>query len=232
MSTVKLLKLAPMLIMAAFLAYSIYSIHANLPPPAAAQSVHKKGLEIMVDEILDASAATARNLASEGLANPFQVRTKAGAPQSQEVGRVDPESAPLDEIVRGLTLDGTFLQGRDQLAIIDGRVYSKGQHLFLKGDSDKSLSSLCLVSVLPAKVILEGGGQSYELGYPDQLGRRADKAGRAGSRSSGRPAPQKSPPGTMSKSVIGNPNQPAPRSRRPRGARAAIATATVLTRDS
>ncbi|MFI5454614.1 MAG: hypothetical protein ACHRXM_04110 [Isosphaerales bacterium] len=226
MNTVKLLKLAPMLIMIAFLAYTVYSIHASLPAPTAGQSDPKKGLEIMVDDVLNASAATARSLASEGLRNPFLVRTKPGMLESQDVAALDPVTVPLAEIVRGLTLEATFLQGRDQMAIIDGRVYSQGQHLFLEGDAGdagKSVSELSVASVLPAKVILQGGGQNYELSYPDQLGRRADKTRRAGAPSGGQPPLSqtllRSPLGELVKSVIGGTAQPAstPRSRRHRG---------------
>jgi len=246
MNTVKLLKLVPMLIMVTFLAYSAYSIQASLPESAAGQSDPMKGLEIMVDDVLDASAATARSLASEGLRNPFQVRTKPGMVQPQDAALLDPESDPLAEIVQGLTLEATFLQGRDQMAIIDGRVYSQGQHLFLEGDAAKSVSTLSVASVSPVKVILQGGGQNYELGYPDQLGRRTDKPRSAGSQMSQGaemaeidPGGQlalfqkllNSPLGALGKSMIGDPAKPssAPRSRRLRGSRAGnTATARTL----
>jgi len=245
MNTVKLLKLVPMLTMVTFLAYSAYSIHASLPEPAVGQSDAVKGLEIMANDILDASAATARSLASESLRNPFQVRTKPGLSKPQDVAALDPESDPLAEIVQDLTLDATFLQGRDQIAIIDGRIYSKGQYLFLEGDSGKSLSSLWVASVSPVKVILQADGRSYELGYPDQLGRRVDKTRRAGSQMSQEANMSEidpggelalfqkllnSPLGALGKSVIGGPakSASAPRLRRPRGSRAGT-TATVRT---
>jgi len=217
MNTVKLLKLAPMLFMVAVLAYAVYSIYASLPAPAAGQSVPKKGGESMVREILAAGAATARSLAGEGLRNPFQVRTKPGAPQPQDA-TLDTEPTALAEIVRGLTLDATFRQGHDQLAIIDGRVYSQGQHLVFQGGSGTSVATLSLASVWPAKVILEGGGQNYELSFPDQLGGRAAKTHRAGGQ-----------PDAQAKSAIGATAKAGPaRSRRPRGSRAASA-ATALT---
>ena len=62
------------------------------------------------------------------------------------------------------------------MAIIDGRIYSKGQHLLIDGDSGKSSATLTVINVLPAKVILQGGDKNYVLGYPDQLGSRPDKA--------------------------------------------------------
>jgi hypothetical protein len=48
------------------------------------------------------------------------------------------------------------------------------------GDEGTTKSPLYIVSVLPAKVILHASGKSYQLGYPDQLGKRPEeKAARA-----------------------------------------------------
>ena len=41
----------------------------------------------------------------------------------------DPETDPLAGFVQGLSLDATFLQGKTQIAIINGRMYHQGQHL-------------------------------------------------------------------------------------------------------
>ncbi len=62
--------------------------------------------------------------------NPFQVRSQASAPwPCTRTTMIARSRCPtrLAEIVQGLKLDATFLQGRDQMAIIDGRVYSKGR---------------------------------------------------------------------------------------------------------
>ena len=66
-----------------------------------------------------------------------------------DVDAPDPDVDTLAEIVQRLKLDATFLQGRDQMAIIDGRIYSKGQHLLIDGDSGKSSATLTVVNVLP-----------------------------------------------------------------------------------
>jgi hypothetical protein len=160
-----------------FLAYSVYSIQASLPDSLAVTPDLGKSLEVLVDDLLDSGLSTARALARDGIRDPFQVRaqpdSQAGASQTHDVTAA-PESDPLAEIVQGLKLDATFLQGRDQIAIIDGRIYSRGQHLLVDGDDGKSSSPLFVVSVLPSKVILRGNGKSYELAYPDRLGTRPD----------------------------------------------------------
>ena len=96
-----------------------------------------------------------------GLRDPFQVSLKpgatAGAAKSQDDASLEAESDRLAKIVQGLKLDATFLQGHDQMAIINGRVYSKGEQVRVDAKSDKSLSPLVVVGVVPAKVTLRGG---------------------------------------------------------------------------
>src|SRR5215831_2262425 len=118
MSTCKLINLAPTLIMVVFLAYSVYSIQASLPDSPVVTTELEKGLEILVDDLLDTTIATARTLTSEGIRDPFQVRTPPASPAGASQPRdatATPESDPLAEFVQGLTLDATFLQGRDQI---------------------------------------------------------------------------------------------------------------------
>jgi hypothetical protein len=172
MNAVKLLNLAPMLIMGAFLAYSGYSIHASADDPAAGESRPAKVLDAAVPDTPTADNALEGGLAG-ALRDPFQVSLKpgatAGAAKSQDDASLEAESDRLAKIVQGLKLDATFLQGHDQMAIINGRIYSKGHHLLIDAGSGGSSSTLLVVSVLPAKVILRGGNKDYVLGYPDQL---------------------------------------------------------------
>jgi len=212
MTAVKLLKAAPLLIMVAFLAYAGYSIHASAGDPAAGQSGLAKDKGAVVQDIVTAGDAMAGGLTG-ALRDPFQVSLKPGAvasaPKSQDDASLN--SDRLAEIVQGLKLDATFLQGRDEMAIINGRVYSKGHYLIIDANSGKSSSRLFVVSVLPAKVVLRGGDTDYVLGYPDQLALSQK--------------PLNSPRSAPGKTAIGNPGQAAPRSHRSRGVRAATAAA-------
>jgi hypothetical protein len=83
-----------------------------------------------------------------------------------------PASDPLAEMIAGLSLEATFIQGRDQMAVINGRMYQKGQHLALPGDGENSPPPLTLLFVKPTGVILRGRDKNYLLGYPDRLGQK------------------------------------------------------------
>jgi hypothetical protein len=210
MNAVKLLNAAPLLIMVAFLAYAGYSIHASAGDPAAGQSGLAKDKGAVVPDIVTAGDAMPGG-PTGAFRDPFQVGLKPGAVATRDDAKLVPDSDILAEIVQGLTLSATFLQGRGQLAIINGRVYSKGQYVLVDGGSGKSLPPLFVVNVLPAKVVLRGGDKDYVLGYPDQLALSQK--------------PHNSPIAAPGKSMIGNPGQAAPRSRHSRGARAATAAA-------
>ncbi len=115
--------------------------------------------------------------------NPFlAVTPPAATPDAPSPTRPPiPTSDPLADIVAGLSLDATFLQGRDQLAIINGRIYHKGQELELPGD-DESRPALLVLFVKPTGVILKGGGKNYLLGYPEHLGKKPDDGAKAAAR--------------------------------------------------
>ena len=93
----------------------------------------------------------------------------------------DPPTDPLVEIIAGLSLDATFLQGPDQIAIINGRIYHKGQRLDLPGD-DESRPPLLVLFVKPTGVILRGDGKNYLLGYPEHFVKKPDEAAMAAAR--------------------------------------------------
>ncbi len=237
MNTAKLIKLSPLLIMVIFLAYSGYSIHAGADDPDASPSGLAKELDGVVHDILAVGDAI-KDGASVALRDPFQVTPKtvgqAGESEDDEEGPLDPDSDPLAEIVQRLSLDATFLQGGDQMAIIDGKLYSKGQHLLIDGDAGNSTSKLYLVNVLTTKVILHAGGKNYVLGYSDRLGSREDRTRAAGAESSQDamaeidPGGQlamfqkllNSPLGALGKSMIGDRAGPSARSKSARSKRA------------
>jgi hypothetical protein len=185
MNTAKLVKLAPTLILIAFLGYASYSLHESLPSRASGRSDVAKGLDMVEDMLASGTVAAARLIGE--FRDPFQVShmpsPQVDASQSQPGHPAEAPSDPLADLVRGMTLDATFFQGRDQIAIIDGRIYSRGQPLRFRNDSGEPSSQLVVTIVLPSKVILRGNNRNYVLSYPDQLGKRpaAPSPGLAGS---------------------------------------------------
>ena len=176
MTTAKLINLLPMLIMVTFLGYTGYSINASAGDPAAGESGLEKDLDSMLQNMIAVGDAVADSTSNSAFRNPFQVRSQPAAVAHADDVSPDPAVDTMAEIVQRLKLGATFLQGRAQMAIIDGRIYSKGQHLLIDGDSGKSSATLTVINILPEKVILHGGDKNYVLGYPDQLGSRPDKA--------------------------------------------------------
>jgi hypothetical protein len=173
MKMATLLKRAPTLIMVAFLTYACYSIHASLGGPTAGRSDLANGLDVMMKDVLNSGADEVRGLTQAMLRDPFQVVLKpADASKPKNELPTDPETDPLAEIVSGLTLDATFLQGQTQIAIVNGRMYHQGQHLVFQVDTGKSYSPLFVQSVRAHGVTLGAHGKTFELGYPDQLGQR------------------------------------------------------------
>ena len=184
MNTKKLIKMAPMLILVTSLGYSIYTVEPSHLVTASLSAELAKGLEIMADEVIDAGASTTRALVEEGSRDPFQIAsTTTDAVDSAEAqggDASDPKSDPLADMVARLTLDATLLQGRDQVAIIGGRFYSRGQHLRLNDVGGKDSSPLQVVSILQTKVVLRGNDRTYVLSYPEKLGQRKDKSSELG----------------------------------------------------
>jgi hypothetical protein len=236
MNATKLIKLSPMLMMIAFLAYAGYSIHASAVDPDAGPSALAKEVDGVVQEMRAVSNAIA-SLPAGSLRDPFQVVAKPVAAEiadeTEDDAPLEPASDSLADIVQGLRLDATFLQGREQIAVIDGRIYSRGQHLLDGGENGKSASKLVLVGVLPSKAILHADGRNFVLSYSDQLGSRSDKT-----RGAGAGAPQAAETAEIDlggqlalfqkllNSPLGALARPASasRSRRSRGSRAASAT--------
>jgi hypothetical protein len=173
MNTASLLKRAPILIMVICLSYACFKIHAILPDSGAGRNDLAKGLDVMVEDALHAGADEVKALARVALRDPFRIRPKSeDAPKPEDVTAADPGSDPLAGVVQGLSLDATFLQGKTQIAIINGRMYNQGQHLLLQADSGKSYSPLFIQNVQAQRVTLKAHNKTYELGYPEKLGAR------------------------------------------------------------
>ncbi len=186
MNTAKLLNRAPTLIMVAFLAFACYRIQTILPDSAAGRKELQSGLDVMVQDVIHAGAEEAKLLAHDALRDPFRIRRKADAAKAVDVATADPDTDPLAGFVRTLSLDATFLQGKTQIAIINGRMYHQGEHLIFIDDGAKVPSPLLVQSVQFHRVTLRAHNTNYELGYPEDLGvRPADHRPSGGSPTDG-----------------------------------------------
>lgn len=166
MSAARLIKFSPTAILLAYLGYASFSLQAALPGAADQEAALARGLEQTLKELV-ATESVAADAASR-LRNPFLAVRQPVPDAAEPEASADPASDRLAEIIAGLSLDATFLQGRDQLAIINGRIYHKGQKLALPGHDD-SMPPVLVLFVKPTGVILSGGGKNYLLGYPEQF---------------------------------------------------------------
>jgi hypothetical protein len=187
MDTRKAMKLVPMLVMLAALACATYAVQPDVAGPIAATAAAGKPTEAAGKMVPPAPASGVTGAAEAALAllDPFRVASTLGPPQAtpDEAGPAPDraEADPYPEMVAGLTLSGTFLQGRTRMAIIDGRIHEQGERL--RGPSEEP-SPLVVAEVQAARVILQAasGGRRYVLAYPETWADRAP--GSAG----GRPA--------------------------------------------
>jgi hypothetical protein len=214
MTVARLIKLVPAAIFVGFVAYACVSLQGALPEGASTQAELSKGLDLMVQDIAGESAEALKQ--AQQLRDPFRpvapTVTESEAPKQEMAA--GPEVDPLASVVAGLNLNATIVQGRDQFAIINGRIYNRGQRLVLPGD-DRSRPPLVVLFVKPSGVILRGGGKNYTLAYPEQLARKSDEKGPAGDPAEADlldPAGQaamfqkllNSPLGALGKSLIGD----------------------------
>ncbi len=228
MNMVKLVRYLPTLMMVVGLAYASYKIHATVPDSAAGRTELAKGLDVMLKDVLHAGTEEVRSLARD----PFRTGPKpADAAKAADAALADPEKDPLTDFVHSLSLDATFLQGKTQIAIINGRMYKQGEHLILKDDGGMVPSPLFVQSVQAHGVTLRARDTNYELSYPDKLGNRpadhqpARGSSRDGSISEIDPEGQlafykkllNSPLGKLGKSLTGNPGGPGSGAGRSRG---------------
>ena len=167
-----LLKRVPTLLVAAFLTYACYSIHASLPDSAGGKNELEGGLDVMLKDLVHSTSDEVRSLTKGMLRDPFRITHKAAEePKSKKAeSPEDSEANLLADFVKGLVLDATFLQGQTRIAIINGRIYNQGQYLVVQGENGNSRSPLCIESVRVDLVTLSARGRSYELAYPDKLG--------------------------------------------------------------
>jgi hypothetical protein len=176
MYTRKAMKLVPMLVMLAALACASYAVQPEVvgPMPASAAAPEKR-TEAAGKTSQPPAPSSRRTDAPENalaLRDPFRVASTPGqdpaGPGPEQAGPA-PDRAEVDpypEMVAGLTLSGTFLQGRTRMAIIDGRIHEQGERLRGPGDEP---SPLVVADVQATLVILQAasGGKRYVLAYPE-----------------------------------------------------------------
>lgn len=171
MNSTNLASLMPTLVMTLSLAYATYALQPDARMPALLEAAAKKGGAGTVahsappDGESAGSATPARDPFAMAAA-PGSVAAEGAADES-----VAGESAadPFLAEITGMTLNATFLQGRTQMAVIDGRLYRKGQSLT---EDDDGKPPLILTEVFANRVILQAGRTRYALAYPEQPGSR------------------------------------------------------------
>ena len=172
MNPAKLVNFLPMLVMLVSLGYAAYTVQglgsnrrAHVEPGRDEARRHEgrrtrlgchphaRGFPRIADTVRD----------------PFQVVAKPVPEPVAKAAASDQTPTPSDPhagLVHSLTLNATLLQGRTQLAVINGRIYNAGQHL---NDRQGQPSPLSLAKIFAQKVILEAGGKHYVLAYPDNF---------------------------------------------------------------
>jgi hypothetical protein len=176
MNQAKLIKMAPTVFMVAILGYLAYSVHGGLDEPAAPGAIDTS-LSSAISQVEKEVNALESAIVSSASAVRDPFRTVAsGAEQSKAETTKDAPEKVVDttdriaEILKGMSLDATFVQGSEQIAIIDGKMYHRGQRLPLP-DSDGEASSPLLIAVVHKdKVFFRGVNKTYSLGYPEHLG--------------------------------------------------------------
>jgi hypothetical protein len=172
MDIIKLLKFLPMLIMIASLAYAIYSMQSVRisPEPASRKSSEKQAsVKGPHSEVAAPRAKTTEQERSRWPRDPFQVasRTASANVTKDTTGgsSASTEVDPYPGMIQGFTLSATFIQGKTEIAIINGRIYEKGQRISGAGDEPLPLT---VAGVLAKEVILQAGSNRYMLPYRDR----------------------------------------------------------------
>lgn len=177
MNAARLIKLAPTLILVGCMGYALFAMESGIPGAGEAQAEMQKGLDRMVQDVLAEGSTAAKTLEGK-LRDPFwappappaavEAAREAAAPQATD---------PVADLVRGMSLEATMLHGKDQLAVIDGRIYARGQRVPIPGDEATPDRSLLVLNVTRTGVLLKGESRLYHLVYPDQLGKKKEADG-------------------------------------------------------
>jgi hypothetical protein len=157
-------KLTPTLAVMALVGYCCWPTESS-PVSGGSDKGGGKKLEIAQERLCprraddparDPFANTFAGLRGDNKAKPSQptVSVKSHTSASQQ-------EAELRRLVAGLTLEGTLLWGQRREALIDGRLYAEGEPV-LTGKGVRMTVS----QVSTSKVVLEQGGQKFDLVFP------------------------------------------------------------------
>ncbi len=114
MSASRLIKLAPTAILLAFLGYASVSLQASLPGAAEKEAALAKGLDVMLKDLakpeswVTVEPGRLREILSMAVTPPAATPGTHSEPDAA----APPTSDPLADLIAGLSLDATFLQGR------------------------------------------------------------------------------------------------------------------------
>ncbi len=167
MNPLQMARIAPTAILLAYLVYSGFTLESSTPLAVEQKAEIARGLDVLFNDVAEIGEELVR---MEGeLRDPFQIVVPPPPePEPNEVAAAEPLADPLEAVVAALNLEATFVQGKEQIAIIDGRIYSKGQKLKID-EAQAPDARLVLLFVKPTGVILRGDGKNYALAYPDHF---------------------------------------------------------------
>ncbi|MEN6405210.1 MAG: hypothetical protein ABFC77_01940 [Thermoguttaceae bacterium] len=164
-------KLAPRVIVLAVVGYCVWPSVAEFAPSSNSKpSVKRSGAQALRLKPATSKPPTTNPWGGRDAATLAAAQKAAEASVAASTGKTSPSTAariaPAQLLAR-LTLNATYIAGDRQLAVINGQVCEAGQTTrFL--DSVGSETAPCkIVRVLPQKVVLDCGGTTLELTYPD-----------------------------------------------------------------
>jgi hypothetical protein len=137
--------------------------------------------------------------------------TPALGPETKVAKSASPSEIPADEdkVLGGMRLGGTFIDGREQIAIIDNKVYARGESL---RRADGSALPYVVSAVRKDHAVLRRGDRDFVLGFSN-VPRSASPKAEAPALAKSEPPAAKGPPTPKVESLAQR--KEAPRSRRP-----------------
>jgi hypothetical protein len=174
----KIIKLAPTILMITLLGFSAYSVHGGgdeTPAPKATDASTGSTLAQVETEILALESAIVSS--ASAVRDPFRTAAAAAEEIKAEMTQGGPDHSkradstdPIAQSLKEMSLDLTFVQGSEQVAVINGKMYRKGQRLtFPESTEQDAPVSLVMTFVRKDRVFFRGDNKTYSLGYPEKF---------------------------------------------------------------